>query len=512
MATITCLSTESLQAFLVSDLAAGEEAHIAEHLAGCAACERRVLQLSDDTAARQLLVAHRRAGSAAIAEPGFGELRERLHVLGWFNSAAEAIPADATAPANQDDTAAFLPSAAEGGPAQPQPAPAIQLGKFDVLQPIGSGGFGVVYLARDRTLQRLVALKLARSSVLADPDLRIRFLREAEALARLQHPNIVPVFEAGEFEGTCYLAIAYCEGPTLEQWLRDQPRPIDPRLAARLVRTLSGAVEHAHAHGILHRDIKPSNILLDKLPSGRPGSEGDLPFVPKLTDFGLAKIAEQESQSTLSGVLLGTPQYMAPEQAAGLLERIGPPTDVYSLGVVLYELLAGRLPIRGATAVDTLRRVLIDEPAPLKHWEKGVPDDLAAIALKCLDKSPARRYPAAGALAADLERFLAGSPTLARPLGRGEWAARWIGRNRAVSTVFGLLAMVLILIGGLFLYDQRLATLHFEHGHERAALAYREDVYSAAQRYGAGDAAQTVEFLKRQIPARDMPDLRGIEW
>src|SRR4029450_10569097 len=192
--------------------------------------------------------------------------------------------------------------------------------------------------ARDRTLQRQVALKLARTTVLADPDLKVRFLREAEALARLAHPGIVPVYEAGEYEGTCYLAVGYCDGPTLEQWLRSQPVGIEPKLAARIALALSEAVEHAHQHGILHRDIKPSNILLDQSQPG-DGGRHSLPFTPKLTDFGLAKIAEQPGKGTISGIVLGTLQYMATEQAAGLVERIGPPTDVYALGAVLYEML-----------------------------------------------------------------------------------------------------------------------------------------------------------------------------
>ena len=435
----SCVSAEVLQQLLAGELSAGEEAQIAAHLESCPSCERIALELSDDVATRDLLAAHRRAADATLSPPAsspaeLDEIRKRLHVLGWFHGEP---PAGGEAGSTQAAPGGLTQAALATDTRRSEPPPAPTVGKFEIVELIGGGGFGMVYLARDRTLNRQVALKLARASVLADPDLKSRFVREAEALARLDHPGIVPVHEAGEHDGTCYLAVGYCAGPTLEKWLRSLPVGIDPKLAARIALALAEAVEHAHQHGILHRDIKPSNILLDEAPTAKSAT-GGLPFTPKLTDFGLAKIAEQTSETTISGVVLGTLPYMATEQAAGLSDRIGPPTDVYALGAVLYEMLTGRPPIRGKTAIDTLRRVLVEEPTRPRHRAKDVPDDLDAIVMRCLDKSPTRRYATAADLAADLQRFLLGQPTVARPLSLAQRTTRWVQRNRALSSVLAL--------------------------------------------------------------------------
>ncbi|MCI0360884.1 MAG: serine/threonine protein kinase [Planctomycetaceae bacterium] len=505
-----CPSNATLRGLLAGELPPDEEQAASRHLEACPVCERMALQISDDNPTRALLDEHRRAVARADAAPSqLDELRERLHVLGWFSESAAHSPAAASAKTSFDDgTQAGVVT----GSSDARPAPTF--GKFEIVQPVGSGAFGMVYLARDRVLNRQVALKLARTSVLADPDLKSRFMREAEALARLSHPGIVPVFEAGEHDGTCYLAVGFCSGPTLEQWLREKVDPVEPRLAARIALALAEAVEHAHQHGILHRDIKPSNILFD---GADAGLAADLPFIPKLTDFGLAKMAEQPSGATISGMVLGTLQYMATEQAAGLTERIGPPTDVYSLGAVLYELLTGQPPIRGATAIDTLRRVLVDEPPHPQQFSRRIPDDLAAIVMRCLDKSPTRRYLAAADLAADLARFLEGKPTLARPLSMTERATRWVRRNQAVSAVLALTTVVVALGVGLVAYDQRLKRMNVVHERQRAESAYRDDIYTAGQVYAAGDVVQTVELLQRQRPApgrpdSGRPDLRSFEW
>ena len=493
-----CPAAETLRAFLADELPPEAEQELAAHVDACTECQALLEQLSEDEPTRRLLAEHRHGRSWQAARtplPQLDEVRERLHVLGWFTSASQPDGGSTFAGAiGSRSRAAAIAEAA-----------VTCVGKFQIVQPIGAGGFGVVYLARDTVLHRLVALKLARSNVLADPDLKGRFLREAEALARLAHPHIIPVYEAGEHDGTCYLAVGYCDGPTLEQWLRDRGT-IVPRRAAELTLALARAVEHAHQHGILHRDIKPSNILLDKAspPSGQE-------FAPQLTDFGLAKIAEQETATTLCGTLLGTPQYMAPEQAAGMVERIGPATDVYALGAVLYEMLTGRPPIRGASAVDTLRRVLIDEPAPPRALA-AVPDDLDAIVLKCLDKSPPRRYASAGDLAADLERFLGGRPTLARPLTVRQRAVRWVRRNPAASIVTGLLALVVLLASGMFFFNRQLTALQEQMARQRAQHAYRDDILTAAARFAAGDVASAQQLLKAHQPAAGQEDLRSLEW
>lgn len=225
-------------------------------------------------------------------------------------------------------------------------------------------------------------------------------IREAQAAAALHHPNIVPVFETGEYDEFSYLTTAYCSGPTLGEWLAEQPSAgrTDFRAAAEIVRQLADAVQHAHTAGVLHRDIKPSNVLID---STRPSDS--LTFTPLLTDFGLAKIASADSTQTATGLLAGTPRYMAPEQVGGRSDEVGPATDVYALGALLYEMLTGRAPIGGTDAADTLRRLATDSPRPPRRLQPAIPRDLEAICLKCLEKSPKDRYTSAAELAEDLD-------------------------------------------------------------------------------------------------------------
>ena len=275
-------------------------------------------------------------------------------------------------------------------------------GRFQIVRELGRGGFGVVFLAHDPVLRRDVALKVPRPDALLTPDLRRRFLREAQAAARLTHPNLVAVHEVGEVGPICFIAAAFCDGPTLAAWLRDRAKPAPPRLAAHVVAALADAVHYAHTQGVLHRDLKPSNVLLESNPTIADCAGDDEPrFVPKLTDFGLAKLAEGEAQDapTRSGAMLGTPAYMAPEQADGRLDEVGPGTDVYALGALLYELLTGQPVFRGSTDLDTLHRVLVDEPMPPRRLQADLPRDLEAICLMCLEKQPGRRYGTAAALA-----------------------------------------------------------------------------------------------------------------
>src|SRR5262245_10070366 len=217
--------------------------------------------------------------------------------------------------------------------------PPSRFGRFLIHRELGRGGFGIVFLAEDPHLQRLIALKLPRADALSNTDLRARFLREARAAARLNHPNIVPIHEAGEVGPVCYMVSAYCPGESLAAWLGRRQEPVSPWAAAALTAVLADAVQHAHDHGILHRDLKPSNILLEPCPQGAsatPLATDELPFIPQLTDFGLAKLLEVDDEQTTSGVVLGTPLYMAPEQAEGWAHAVGAPTDVYALGAILY--------------------------------------------------------------------------------------------------------------------------------------------------------------------------------
>ncbi len=293
---------------------------------------------------------------------------------------------------------------------------------------LGRGGMGVVYKARQAKLNRVVALKMILSGVHAGEDDLARFRTEAEAIARLQHPNIVQVHEIGEHDGKPFFSLEFCSGGSLEKQLDGTPRT--PVAAAELVRTLAAGVQAAHDHHILHRDLKPANVLL-----AEDGS-------PKITDFGLAKKMDDQSGATRTGSIMGTPSYMAPEQAEARKD-IGPAADTYSLGAILYELLTGRPPFKAATALDTILQVVADEPVAPRQLNAQVPRDLETICLKCLHKDPARRYTRAADLADDLGRFLRHEPVQARPVSRLERGWRWCRRNRAL-TAAGLLGLFVL--------------------------------------------------------------------
>jgi serine/threonine protein kinase len=287
---------------------------------------------------------------------------------------------------------------------------------YEVLEELGRGGMGVVYRARQASLKRVVALKLIRDGALAGPEQRARFRVEAEAAARMQHANIVAIHEIGEHQGRPYFAMEFVEGSSLDRQLAGQPQ--SARGAAELLRTLALAIQHAHTQNIVHRDLKPANILLT--------TDG----VPKITDFGLAKRLDTESTAlTQEGVVVGTASYMAPEQAAGQVREIGPTTDVYALGALLYEVLTARPPFLADSWQQAIEQVLHDEPEPPARLSPEVPAELETICLKCLEKEPARRYASAAELAEDLSRFLEGKAVAAVPLSAMERLARLAARD-----------------------------------------------------------------------------------
>jgi serine/threonine-protein kinase len=311
---------------------------------------------------------------------------------------------------------------------------------------LGSGGMGVVYRARQQKLSRDVALKMLLSGPCAGPLELARFRREAEAVAILRHCNIVQVYDVGDTAGRAYFTMELVEGGTLAQKLAERPLP--SRQAADLTATLASAVHFAHKCGIIHRDIKPSNILM--MPDG----------VPKITDFGLARVINRESDVTWAGSRVGTPSYMAPEQAMGVTNAIGPTTDVYALGALLYEMLTGRPPFKGSSAVETEQMVINDDPIPPPRINPKVPADLSTICLKCLDKNPTRRYASAQDLADDLHRFLDDKAVIARPIGSLNRTVRWVRRRPAAAGLVLSLFVLITVVPGVIVWQQRQESLH----------------------------------------------------
>ena len=354
-------------------------------------------------------------------------------------------------------------------------AKAGQIPGYEILARLGQGGMGVVYKARQIGLNRLVALKMIIGGSRARVDHLARFRTEAEAVARLRHPNILQIYDIGEFDDIPFVALELLEGGDLDDRLAGTPQPGRP--AAELMVTLARAVHAAHQAGILHRDLKPTNILFT--------DDG----VPRITDFGLAKRLDSDSNQTESGQIMGTPSYMAPEQARGHAKAVGPAADVYGLGAILYEMLTGRPPFKGETPMETVRQVVDDEPVPPHRLVPKVARDLETIALKCLSKEPHKRYPSAAALADDLVRHLEGRPIQARPTSAWERSIKWTRRRPVAASFLALgVAVAVGLVSAGLLYND------YQRGLDRQRSQRLDDrTHSRHRRVASGPAGRWTE-------------------
>jgi WD40 repeat protein len=457
---------------------------------------------------------------------------------------SRALTAPATVTLASGAAAGSTADAPTGSAANAPAGYPIRFGNYELLGEIARGGMGVVYRARQAGLNRVVALKMILAGQFASPAQVQRFRAEAEAAAALDHPNIVPIYEVGECDGRHYFTMKLVDGPSLAA-VRGPAAPAD---AARLVATVARAVHHAHRHGVLHRDLKPANILLEQPADGGQRTEDskNTPY-PLVSDFGLAKRVEGPDGLTETGQVVGTPSYMAPEQAAGQGDRVTTAADVWALGAILYERLTGRPPFKGATAADTLLQVRLEEPPAARSVRPGVPLDLETVCLKCLRKDSAERYAGADSLADDLDRFLAGEPILARPAGAWKRAVKWARRHpagvalaavsglAAAAVIWGLVALAynaelagakrrleaangrldaaLLTLSGEKTEADRLRATAEDQSRALSRLIYLSDFRLADRAAREGRPAAAAELLDAQrqtVPRFD--EVRGFEW
>ena len=384
-----------------------------------------------------------------------------------------------------------------------------RIGRFEIKHQLGQGGFGIVFLAHDPELDREIALKVPRIEALITEQTRQRFLREGKAAASLNHANIAAVYEAGRIGPICYIASARCKGGSLAQLLKCRGEnggaatpasPDDFKAIAKLIATLADAVQHAHNRGILHRDLKPGNILFEQAVDG---FSDELSAQARIVDFGLARTIESSEEHTRTGATIGTPAYMSPEQATGQRDETGPPTDVYSLGAILYELICGQPPFKEASDIDTLvavRTQLVQPPA--KH-NASIPGDLAAIAMHCLEKSPTKRYANASQFADDLQRYLEGRSISVRPITRREQLTRWCRRNPLIA---GLLSVVAVLLTCLIIGTTS-AAIMLDRSKEEVAEARQE----AQNNLASAAAAEQRATEHEQLASRALYQARMVQ-
>jgi WD40 repeat protein len=500
----SCPAPERLEQLLEEQLQDADQRAVSRHVADCRRCQATLERLTE-------------------GEPSVGKLSASLRGQAASETAASKV-STGTFLAQLKQLSPLATAAPQGAPGRTGPHPPgppsarprfPQVAGYEILKELGRGGMGVIYQARHLGLGRLVALKMILAGGHAASKELARFRQEAEAVARLRHPNIVQIYDIGETESRPYFALEYVEEGSLVQRLRGDPQPLAP--AVRLVETLAQAIHYAHQHGIVHRDLKPANILLDQT-------------VPKITDFGLARRLDKKASGPHSSEVVGTPSYMAPEQAAGKSQAAGPAADVYALGAILYEMLTGRPPFKGATPVDTVVQVIHEEPLRPGRLRPKLPRDLETICLKCLEKDPRKRYASAEALADDLRRFRQGKPILARPVGLLE--RTWKRARRRPLTAALLLALVLSAILGFTgvtwqwqvalaeKADADMARIEAETARQRAARArerarralYFSRITQTQLQWQANDLAGALRNLAKCRPAAGQQNRRGWEW
>ncbi len=498
MPTTRCPSAEQLEWLLEDRLDGPARQAVEAHVGGCLPCQQALEHLTEEPSGDPVSVSIRSLSASAVAAPPPPASEPFLTRL------KQCPPPVSGAPGAEP------PNGSSSGPAALPAVPG-----YEILSVLGRGGMGVVYKARQVGLNRLVALKMILAGSHVGPKGLARFLAEAEAVARLRHAHIVQIYDMGEAAGSPYFALEYVEGGSLARRLRGDPQPVEP--SVRLVETLARAIHYAHENGIVHRDLKPSNILLAACGlAGAPAKPQAAELVPKISDFGLAKRLDSSSNGTQTGEVVGTPSYMAPEQAGGKAGEVGPATDVWALGAILYELVTGRPPFKGATPLDTLVQVAQEEPARPRRLRPDLPRDLEIICLKCLQKEPARRYVSAEDLADDLRRFRQGKPIEARPAGQVERAVKWVRRHPLTASLLAAIALVTLLgfvgVTSQWREAERLRDVAVEERRiARAALYYSRIAQSQLQ-WRVNDVPGSRYSLEKCVPLPGQEDRRGWEW
>jgi len=458
----------------------GESDHLAaleSHIDGCAGCQRALDRLTRSEVANTPVLSQMLLhgwGAVGPSDPGTPTLDR---IAEWNPFANGRLGAGAAGP---DDGSPHVPG-------------------YEILTELGRGGAAVVYKARHLALGREVALKMLLARSGGNGIAGGRFIQEAQTLARLRHPNIVQVFDIGEHAGRPFFSLELISGTSLARWLNGLPQP--PRLAATIVRAAAIAVDYAHRNGVLHRDLKPGNLLIDTALDPPRALGADVALLVKVSDFGLAKVLDTvgTDPQTEPGVMVGTPQYMAPEQARLAGEAVGPAADVYALGVILYELLIGQPPFPSDSPLKTLYRVVHDAPPPVSRHRPRLSADLSTICAKCMEKDPGRRYPTAAALAEDLRRYLESEPILARPIGPIGRLTRWARRKPSLAVMVSIIAGTVLSAFVLVVWQWRVADDERDRAAKLATSEAGARTEAVEQRDGANRARQRAERLSAEL-------------